>query len=195
MKRLIEFTLAMIILILTLPFLLLIAIAVKWDLGSPIFFVQPRTGVYGSKFNIIKFRTMKTDVLNENVPNTDKMRLTKFGKFLRSTSLDELPELLNIIKGDMSFVGPRPLLAEYYNLYDSVQIKRHDVKPGITGWAQVNGRNAITWDKKFELDVWYVENRSALLDLKILLLTILRVLDRRGITDSQNISMSKFTGS
>jgi lipopolysaccharide/colanic/teichoic acid biosynthesis glycosyltransferase len=181
-----------------MPFLFiplgLIALKIRQKLGSPIFFWQVRPGLNGKPFEMIKFRTM-TDACGEDgrlLPDSE--RLTKFGQWLRSTSLDELPELWNVLKGDMSLVGPRPLLMEYLPLYNSEQARRHQVRPGVTGWAQVNGRNAISWEAKFELDVWYVDNRSLWLDIKILWLTIKKVLVRDGISADGEATMRKFTG-
>lgn len=161
--------------------------------GSP-FFIQKRPGKGGEIFEIIKFRTMNNKRDSFGNLLSDNLRLTRIGAFVRKTSLDELPQLINVLKGDMSIVGPRPLLPEYLPLYNKRQYKRHDVKPGITGWAQVNGRNAIGWDRKFELDVWYVENISFLLDLKIILKTIMKVLQRKGISASALITMEPFKG-
>lgn len=175
--------------------LIVVSIWVRLKVGSPILFTQVRPGLGGKPFRMMKFRTM-TDERDENgglLP--DDVRLTKFGAFLRSTSLDELPELINVLKGDMSLVGPRPLLMEYLPLYSERQYRRHEVRPGITGWAQINGRNALSWDEKFELDVWYVENRSLWLDIKILLLTVLKVVKRDGISHGGEATMPKFTGS
>lgn len=179
--------------VLALP-LAVLCLLVRRKLGSPIFFRQVRPGQYGRPFEMIKFRTM-TDARDEcgNLL-ADAQRLTSFGRFLRASSLDELPELFNVLKGEMSLVGPRPLLMEYLPLYDEHQTKRHLVKPGITGWAQVNGRNAISWDEKFDLDVWYVSNMSLFLDLKILLLTVKKVFWREGISAQGDATMPKFTG-
>ena len=162
--------------------------------GFPIFFISDRLGKNYKVFKMIKFRTMTNQRNSDGVLLSDDERLTAFGKFLRSTSFDELPSLWNVIKGDMSLVGPRPLLMEYLPLYNARQAKRHDVRPGITGWAQVNGRNAISWQEKFDLDVWYVENQSFWLDLKILLMTVKKVIVRDGISGSGEVTMSKFTG-
>ena len=161
--------------------------------GMP-FFIQQRPGKNGKIFNVIKFKTMndKKDENGNLLP--DEKRLTKIGKFIRKTSLDEIPQLLNVIKGDMSLIGPRPLLSEYLELYNDFQKRRHEVKPGITGWAQVNGRNAISWEEKFKYDVWYVDNRSFLLDLKILFLTIKKVIQSEGINSAGSVTMEKFTG-
>ena len=182
--------------LLTLSFLIaLIALMVRSKLGSPIFFKQSRPGLNGRIFTILKFRTMTNECDKDDMLLPDEVRLTKFGKFLRSTSLDELPGLWCVLKGDMSLVGPRPLLVEYLPLYSEKQSKRHEVKPGITGWAQVNGRNAISWDEKFDLDVWYVDNQSFWLDIKILWLTVQKVISRDGISAKNQVTMPKFKGS
>ena len=193
-KRLIDIICSLIGLILFSPILLVVALLIRINLGSPVFFTQSRLGKDGKEFNMIKFRTMKDslDKFGQLLP--DEQRLTKFGKILRSTSLDELPELINVLKGDMTLVGPRPLLVEYKELYSERQFRRHEVSPGITGWAQINGRNAISWNERFELDVWYVDNISFLLDMKILVMTILKVIKRDGINEQGQASMSKFTG-
>lgn len=176
MKRLMDFTIALIGLIILFPFMLVITILVKWKLGSPILFKQQRPGLNGTPFFLYKFRSMSNEKDSTGCLLPDHIRLTPFGSFLRQYSLDELPQLINVIKGDLSLVGPRPLLMEYLPLYSEEQARRHLVRPGITGWAQVNGRNSITWEEKFELDVWYVKHHSLFLDIKILLLTIIRVL-------------------
>lgn len=176
------------------PLLLGVALLVRWKLGGIILFRQTRPGLHGKPFQMIKFRTMRDAFRLDGQLLPDAERMTPLGRFLRSTSLDELPELWNVLKGDMSLVGPRPLLMEYLPLYSPEQARRHDVRPGITGWAQVNGRNAISWEEKFALDVWYVDNRSFWLDLRILLLTIRRVLIRDGINAQGEATMSKFTG-
>jgi len=163
-------------------------------MGSPIFFAQPRPGKNGHIFTFYKFRTMTDDLDSEGKLLPDEKRLTAIGQFLRQTSLDELPQLWNVLKGDMSFVGPRPLLVAYLSRYNSEQARRHEVKPGITGWAQVNGRNAISWEEKFKLDVWYVDNWSLWLDLKILFLTVIKVLKRDGISEANHVTMSEFQG-
>ena len=181
-------------LLLLLPVLMLIALMTRIKLGSPIFFKQSRPGLNGNIFNIYKFRTMTNECDKDGILLSDKIRLTKFGKFLRSTSLDELPSLLNILKNDMSLVGPRPLLVEYLPLYSTKQARRHEVKPGITGWAQVNGRNAINWNEKFDLDIWYVDNQSIWLDIKILCMTIKKVITRSGINQDKQATMEKFKG-
>lgn len=194
MKRLFDFVIALLgLIVLALPLLILIAL-VRRKLGSPVFFRQVRPGLDRKPFEMVKFRTM-TD---ERDPNgqllSDAVRLTAFGRFLRSTSLDELPELWNVLKGDMSLVGPRPLLMEYLPLYSSEQARRHEVRPGVTGWAQVNGRNAISWEEKFQLDVWYVDHQSLWLDIKILWLTVKKVLVRDGISAAGEATVNKFTG-
>lgn len=194
MKRLFDLVLAATATIFLSPLLVAIALLVRLNLGRPILFRQTRPGLHGQTFTMFKFRTM-ADAVNENgSPLPDAYRLTSFGKFLRRWSLDELPELYNILRGDMSLVGPRPLLVEYLFLYTLEQAKRHDVRPGLTGWAQVNGRNAIKWDEKFELDLWYVEHASLLLDFKILWLTIQNVCTRRGISAEGEATMPRFTG-
>ena len=193
-KRVIDFILALIGLILASPILLIVAILVKTKLGSPILFRQARVGLNGEVFEMVKFRTMKDATDANGQPLPDDERLTKFGQLLRKTSLDELPELWNVLKGDMSLVGPRPLLVEYLPLYSKEQMKRHDVRPGITGYAQVNGRNNISWKKKFELDVYYVENFSLWLDIKILVQTVAKVLGQADINQEGNVTMEKFNG-
>ncbi len=194
-KRVFDLIFGSLLLILTFPLLSIVFLMVKIKLGSPVFFKQLRPGKDEKIFTMIKFRTMNnsTNVKGDLLPDSE--RLTSFGKFLRSTSLDELPELFNVILGDMSLVGPRPLLLEYLPLYNDQQRLRHLVKPGITGLAQVSGRNAISWDQKFKLDVEYVNNQSLFLDLKIILKTLVVVLSRRGVTSSDNATSSKFTGS
>ena len=182
------------LILLSLP-LMVIFLLTKRKLGSPVLFCQARPGLHGKPFNMIKFRTMTNECDSDGNLLPDAQRLSSFGRFLRGSSLDELPELWNVIKGDMSLVGPRPLLMEYLPLYTEEQARRHDVRPGITGWAQVNGRNAISWEEKFKLDVWYVENQSFFLDVKILALTILKVIKRDGISAQGEVTMTKFTGS
>ena len=195
MKRIFDFIAALIgLLVLALPLLILI-IMIRRKLGSPVFFRQVRPGLGGVPFQLVKFRTMTDAKGPDGKLLPDAARLTSFGRFLRSTSLDELPELWNVLKGDMSLVGPRPLLMEYLPLYTLEQARRHEARPGVTGWAQVNGRNAISWEDKFILDVWYVDNQSLWLDIKILWLTIKKVLIRDGISASGEATMSKFTGS
>jgi len=195
MKRIFDIFVVLISLLLLMPIYFLVALLVKVKLGSPIFFKQPRPGLEGKVFNVHKFRTMTNKRGPNDVLLSDSERMTKFGEFLRSTSMDELPSLWNVLKGDMSLVGPRPLLVEYLPLYSERQSRRHEVRPGITGWAQVNGRNAISWDKKFELDVWYVDNQSIWLDVKILWLTVKKVIVRDGITTQDDAIMPTFRGS
>ena len=185
---------ALILLIIISPLLFFISILILIKLGRPILFKQQRPGLNTKPFWILKFRTMLLNKGNEKQYLDDEFRITPFGNFLRNTSLDELPELINILKGEMSFVGPRPLLNEYLPLYDSMQIKRHIMKPGITGWAQINGRNNISWDKKFEYDLWYIKNHSLILDLRILLLTFLKVLNKEGINLKGHATTTKFKG-
>ncbi|VYU27001.1 sugar transferase [Clostridium paraputrificum] len=176
------------------PIIFICSILIKINLGSPIFFTQERIGKDNKKFKMIKFRSMKDGVDKHGNLLPDEVRLTKFGKILRSTSLDELPELINVVRGEMSLIGPRPLLLEYLPLYNESQIKRHDVLPGLTGWAQINGRNSLSWSEKFDLDVWYVDNWSLGLDIKIFFLTIYKVLKREGISQDGQVTMEKFNG-
>ena len=194
MKRAIDFIVVALGIIILFPLFLLLGILVRVKLGSPVFFRQARCGLNGREFNIIKFRSMSDRRDKEGKLLPDGERLTSFGHFLRSTSLDELPELINILRGEMSLVGPRPLLAEYLDLYTPEQNRRHAVKPGITGWAQINGRNALTWDDRFRLDTWYVDHQGFRLDLKILVMTIVSMITRKGISASNHPSMPKFTG-
>lgn len=194
LKRLIDIIIASIALILLSPLYAFVAYKVKKNLGSPVLFRQVRPGLHGKPFEMIKFRTMKDAVDADGNPLPDSKRLTPFGKMLRSTSLDEMPELWNVIKGDMSVVGPRPLLTEYLPLYSAEQAKRHHVRPGMTGHAQVNGRNAIGWEEKFKLDTWYVENQSTLLDFKIMFKTVHKVLAKDDISAEGEATMTKFTG-
>jgi len=194
-KRLLDVVAAACALLLLSPVILIAALLIHHKLGSPVFFRQTRPGLDGEPFKMVKFRTMLDTTDKHGSPLPDDQRMTPFGSFLRSTSLDELPELWNVLKGDMSLVGPRPLLMEYLPLYSKEQYRRHEVRPGVTGWAQVNGRNAISWEDKFRLDVWYVDNRSLWLDLKILLLTVKRVFVRDGISGDGEVTMSRFTGS
>jgi lipopolysaccharide/colanic/teichoic acid biosynthesis glycosyltransferase len=195
MKRFLDFTAALLgLIVLALPLLLMVAL-VRRKLGSPAFFRQTRPGMHGRPFQMVKFRTMTDARGPDGALLPDAQRLTSFGRFLRATSLDELPELWNVLKGDMSLVGPRPLLMEYLPLYSPEQARRHEVRPGITGWAQVNGRNALSWEEKFKLDVWYVDHRSLWLDIKVLWLTVKKVLVRDGISAAGEATMSKFTGS
>lgn len=194
-KRLIDIIASAVGLILLLPVIAVVAFQIRRKLGSPVLFRQVRPGRDGKPFEMIKFRTMRDAVDDAGNSLPDYERMTLFGHFLRSTSLDELPELWNVLKGDMSLVGPRPLLMEYLPLYSAEQYRRHDVRPGVTGWAQINGRNAISWEDKFKLDTWYVDNRSLWLDLKIIYLTIKKVLVRDGISSEGEVTMHKFTGS
>lgn len=193
-KRLFDILLSALALILLSPLIAITAIFVIIDLGFPIFFTQIRPGYRGNLFKIYKFRSMKDIETKKGIQTPDIKRLTAFGLLIRSTSIDELPSLWNVLMGDMSLVGPRPLLVEYLSLYNKEQARRHNVKPGITGWAQVNGRNALSWRERFELDVWYVDNHTFFLDLKILLMTVKKVLFREGIAQSGQVTMSKFTG-
>lgn len=195
LKRVLDIAIASTALVLLSPVYALVAYKVKKNLGSPVLFRQVRPGLHGKPFEMIKFRTMKDAMDAQGNPLPDSERLTPFGKMLRATSLDEMPELWNVIKGDMSIVGPRPLLMEYLPLYNAEQAKRHNVRPGITGHAQVNGRNAISWEKKFELDTWYVEHQSLWLDFKIMLKTIQKVSAKDDISAEGEATMSKFTGS
>nr|WP_314100413.1 sugar transferase [Acinetobacter lwoffii] len=194
LKRLLDIIIASIALILLFPLYAFVAYKVKKNLGSPVLFHQVRPGLHGKPFEMIKFRTMKDAIDAQGNPLPDSERLTPFGQMLRSTSLDEMPELWNVIKGDMSIVGPRPLLMEYLPLYSPEQAKRHDVRPGMTGHAQVNGRNAIGWEEKFKLDTWYVENQSIWLDFKIMFKTVHKVLAKDDISAEGEATMTKFTG-
>jgi lipopolysaccharide/colanic/teichoic acid biosynthesis glycosyltransferase len=193
-KRLLDIGLTLPVLILLSPLLLFLSILVVYQHGFPILFKQERPGYQGKIFTIYKFRTMKNLRDDHGKPLPDEQRLTKFGRFLRATSLDELPELLNVLKGEMSIVGPRPLLVEYLPRYNKKQFRRHEVLPGITGWAQINGRNAITWQEKFDLDVWYVDNWSLWLDIKIIILSIVKVLKREGISQPGQATAEPFMG-
>jgi len=195
MKRLIDFLVSFFALVFVIPLIIVIIVAIRVRLGSPILFTQVRPGLYGKPFKMFKFRTMTFEYNEKGELLPDAMRINYLGSLLRSTSLDELPNLWNILVGHMSLVGPRPLLMEYLPLYSVEQAKRHYVKPGITGWAQVNGRNAISWEDKFALDVWYANNQSFFLDLKIILMTIKKVLLRSGISAQGEATMPKFTGS
>lgn len=194
-KRLLDIFVAALGLLLLLPLLSVVAWLIRRNLGSPVLFRQVRPGLDGKPFEMIKFRTMQDVVDVAGKPLPDSERMSPFGSFLRSSSLDELPELWNVLKGDMSLVGPRPLLMEYLPLYSPEQYRRHEVRPGVTGWAQINGRNALSWEEKFKLDVWYVDNRSLWLDLKIIFLTIKKVFARDGISAEGEATMPKFTGS
>lgn len=194
MKRLFDFSAALLLLICLSPILSIIALLVKIKLGSPIVFKQQRPGLHGEAFYLYKFRTMTSDCNEKGQLLSDHLRLTPFGRFLRKYSLDELVQLFNVVKGDLSLVGPRPLLMEYLPLYTEEQAQRHQVKPGITGWAQVNGRNAIEWDEKFQLDVWYVKNQSFYLDLKVIFLTVIKVVKSEGIQNEKHVTMPYFRG-
>jgi undecaprenyl phosphate N,N'-diacetylbacillosamine 1-phosphate transferase len=193
-KRSLDFVFAVILLIVLSPLMLLVAIAIKLDSRGPVFFKQERPGKGARIFTIYKFRTMSVETEKAGKPLSNIARMTKVGSFLRKTSIDELPQLFNILKGEMSFIGPRPLLVEYLEYYSSEQKRRHEVKPGISGWAQVNGRNAISWEEKFKYDIWYVNNQSLLLDIKILFLTVYNVLRRKGINNSLGDTMPFFRG-
>jgi lipopolysaccharide/colanic/teichoic acid biosynthesis glycosyltransferase len=195
MKRVFDILVATVVLFILCVPMLVIAWMVRLRLGSPVLFQQVRPGCYGEPFKMVKFRTMRDAVDAQGNPLPDAERMTPFGNFLRSASIDELPELWNVLKGEMSLVGPRPLLVEYLPLYSPEQARRHEVRPGVTGWAQVNGRNALSWDEKFKLDVWYVDNQSFWLDLKILLMTVKKVFVREGISATGEATMPKFVGS
>lgn len=194
LKRIFDLTFAFLAIIILSPIMIGVAILVKFFLGSPVIFKQQRPGLHGKLFTIYKFRTMKDIFDSSGALLSDEKRLTMLGRILRRFSLDELPELFNVLKGDMSLVGPRPLLVEYLELYDATQIRRHEVKSGITGWAQVCGRNALNWGAKFECDIWYIENYSFFLDIKILVLTVFKVLSCHGINHSGQVTMNKFNG-
>ena len=193
-KRLFDLTLSIIVLIVLVPLLFVIAFLIRLQLGSPILFRQQRPGLHGKPFTLLKFRTMLEERDARGHLPPDEKRLTAFGKFLRQTSLDELPELINVLRGEMRLVGPRPLLMEYLPLYTSEQARRHNVLPGITGWAQVNGRNAISWEEKFLYDVWYVDHQSFWLDMKILFLTVWKVLKREGVNQPHHATTEAFKG-
>lgn len=194
MKRLFDIVIALVALLLLSPVFAIVAVLVRTKLGKPVLFRQSRPGLHGKPFTLLKFRTMTDAVDASGSPLSDADRMTSFGNFLRRSSLDELPELYNVLRGDMSLVGPRPLLIEYLPLYTREQARRHEVPPGLTGWAQVNGRNAISWDQKFALDVWYVDHATMPLDLKILWLTLRQVFTRHGINAEGEVTMPKFTG-
>ena len=194
-KRLFDIVFSSVTLVLIAPILFVIGLIVVVKLGRPVLFRQKRPGRHGRIFEMYKFRTMTNDCDEDGKLLPNAQRLTSFGKILRATSLDELPELLNVLRGDMSVVGPRPLLVEYLDRYSPEQARRHEIRPGITGWAQIHGRNAITWEEKFALDVWYVDNQSLRLDLRILLLTLLKVLRREGIDAEPSVTMEPFGGS
>jgi lipopolysaccharide/colanic/teichoic acid biosynthesis glycosyltransferase len=193
-KRMLDVLFALSLIIVLSPLLLVVALVVRWSLGSPVLYAQLRPGLNEQAFTLLKFRTMReaNDAHGNALPDAD--RLTMIGRLLRSWSLDELPELWNVARGDMSLVGPRPLLVQYLPLYNSSQRRRHEVRPGITGWAQVNGRNAVTWEERFSMDVWYVENRNLWLDFKIMYLTVIRVINRDGISAEGEATMSIFKG-
>jgi len=194
LKPLVDKLLAILLILLFSPLFLITALLVLFKIGRPILFRQERPGINGEIFSIYKFRTMSNETDKDGELLADEFRLKSTGKFIRKTSLDELPQLFNVLKGEMSFVGPRPLLVEYLELYSDEQKRRHEVKAGITGWAQVNGRNAISWEQKFEYDVWYVDNQSFLLDMKIFWMTFLKVVKRSDISSDTSISMEKFRG-
>ncbi|WP_285275072.1 sugar transferase [Halopseudomonas bauzanensis] len=194
LKRIFDLVASAIALLLLSPVIAIVAWQISRKMGSPVLFRQVRPGLNGKPFEMVKFRTMKDAVDAAGNPLPDSERMTPFGQFLRSSSLDELPELWNVLKGDMSLVGPRPLLMEYLPLYSAEQYRRHEARPGVTGWAQINGRNSLSWDDKFKLDVWYVDNQSLWLDIKILFLTVKKVVVRDGISADGEATMSKFTG-
>jgi lipopolysaccharide/colanic/teichoic acid biosynthesis glycosyltransferase len=194
-KRVFDVMVAVVALAVLSPLLLVVAVVQHMFIGPPIFFRQRRPGRHGVPFELVKFRTMRNAVGRNGAPLPDAERLTRWGAFLRSSSIDELPELWNVLRGEMSLVGPRPLLMEYLPLYTPQQARRHEVRPGLTGWAQISGRNAISWDEKFALDVWYVDHQSFFLDLKILALTVVRVLLREGITEEGHATVQPFKGS
>jgi sugar transferase EpsL len=193
-KRLFDLVLAIPALIFLVPVTVVLIVLLRISIGKGVFFSQNRPGLHGKPFRIYKFRTMTDERDEDGMLLSDGNRLTPLGQFLRKTSLDELPELFNVLKGDMSIVGPRPLLMQYLDRYTPEQARRHEVKPGITGWAQVNGRNAITWEEKFKLDVWYVDNRSVWLDVKIVAMTVMKVLKREGIKQPGHATMKEFMG-
>lgn len=194
-SRAIDIVISFFALLLLSPVILVVALAIRLKLGTPILFRQVRPGLHGAPFEMVKFRTMRHAVDKQGEILPDAQRMTRFGTMLRSTSIDELPELWNVLKGEMSLVGPRPLLMEYLPLYSQEQFRRHEVRPGVTGWAQVNGRNELSWEDKFALDVWYIENKSVCLDMKILMLTVKKVLIREGISAQGNVTAAKFQGS
>ena len=195
LKRAMDLTIALAALILLFPVMMAVACLVRLKLGSPVLFCQQRPGLDGKPFTMIKFRSMVDTVDAQGVALPDECRMTRLGSILRATSLDELPELINVLKGDMSLVGPRPLCMEYLPLYSREQARRHSVKPGVTGWAQVNGRNSISWDRKFELDVWYVDNQSFVLDVKIIMMTLVSIVKREGVSSDSYVTMEDFKGS
>lgn len=193
-KRALDIVVSVVALALFAPVLAVVALCVRFALGSPVLFRQTRPGLHGAPFTLVKFRTMRDAVDGHGRPLNDAERLTQFGRLLRSTSLDELPELWNVLRGEMSLVGPRPLLMEYLPRYSAQQQRRHDVRPGITGWAQVNGRNASSWDERFAHDIWYVDNHSVVLDVRILFRTVKQVFVAEGISQAGHATMPQFTG-
>ncbi|MDQ6960749.1 MAG: sugar transferase [Mariprofundaceae bacterium] len=195
MKRFFDLFVALTLLLLLLPFIALTALLIRWHMGSPVLFQQQRPGLHAKPFYIYKFRTMNDAHDNNGKLLPDAERLTRLGRFLRKLSLDELPQLFNVVKGELSLVGPRPLLMEYLPLYSSEQARRHAVKPGMTGWAQVNGRNAVSWEDKFEYDVWYVDHQSFRLDMRIMWMTLIKVWRSEGISQDGHVTMEKFKGS
>jgi len=195
LKRLFDIIFSLVLLIILAPLILLMAVLIRFKMGAPVFFRQPRPGLGGRQLYLFKFRTMSEEVDEEGRVLDDRERLTALGRWLRKYSLDELPQLFNVLKGELSFVGPRPLLMRYLERYSPEQARRHEVKPGITGWAQINGRNALTWEEKFALDVWYVDNQSFLLDLKILWLTLFKAIKAEGISQQGWATMPEFMGS
>ncbi|MCG9565862.1 sugar transferase [Vibrio chagasii] len=195
MKRIFDFIISLTALVVFFPIIALVAWKISKNLGTPVLFRQTRPGLNGKPFEMVKFRTMKDAVDQQGNPLPDSVRMTPFGDKLRNSSLDELPELWNVLKGEMSLVGPRPLLMQYLPLYNAEQARRHEVRPGVTGWAQINGRNAISWEEKFELDVWYVDNRTSWLDVKILFLTVKKVFVKEGISADDHVTMPEFEGS
>ncbi|MBY7928258.1 sugar transferase [Vibrio fluvialis] len=194
LKRTFDFVVSLGILLFLSPIIAIVAWKIRKNLGTPVLFRQTRPGLHGKPFEMVKFRTMRDAVDTEGYQLPDSERMTSFGNKLRNSSLDELPELWNVLKGEMSLVGPRPLLMQYLPLYNSEQLRRHEVRPGVTGWAQVNGRNAISWEDKFKLDVWYVDNRSLRLDIKILFLTVKKVFVKEGISAYGHVTMPEFKG-
>ncbi len=195
LKRAFDFTVSLGLILLLSPVMLVTAMLIVWRMGFPVVFRQRRPGLHGYPFEVLKLRTMLDEAGTDGQPLLDEARLTPFGRWLRASSLDELPQLINVLKGDMSLVGPRPLLIEYLPLYSPQQARRHEVRPGITGWAQVNGRNALSWEERFRLDVWYVDNHSLFLDLRILMMTLLRVFQASGINEPGQATMTPFRGS
>lgn len=193
-KRVFDIALSLVLLLLLSPLIAMVAAGVRARLGAPVLFRQMRPGLHAQPFIMLKFRTMIEMHGSDGQPLADERRLTPFGRFLRGSSLDELPELLNVLRGEMSLVGPRPLLMEYVPLYNEFQARRHEVRPGITGWAQINGRNALSWEEKFDLDIWYVENRTMWLDIRILALTVLKVIRREGVSAANEATMPAFRG-